>query len=181
MIFVLQILTIPRIRHPMDGCISLWNGHDATDVIWIFISLPDRLLYRAVQIGGPNYFVCNSWYFLCKNMFLNLIKHGYIIIKNHKFSTNHNRIIVLLRYLDLWSTLKWQVSSVGRWCVFSVSYEYERLSPHYEARALFQYPINSYPPSAAYMGQRIGSSLVKIMTCRLFGAKPLTKPMLSYC
>ena len=34
------------------------------------------------------------------------------------------------------------------------------------------------PPSAAYMSQWIGAALVKIITCHLFGAKPLSKPML---
>ena len=37
------------------------------------------------------------------------------------------------------------------------------------------------PPSAAYMRQWIGPALVQIMACRLFGAKPLSKPMLDYC
>ena len=37
--------------------------------------------------------------------------------------------------------------------------------------------INSSAPSAAYMRQWIGSALVHIMACRLFGAKPLSKPM----
>ena len=41
--------------------------------------------------------------------------------------------------------------------------------------------VNSSPPSAAYMRQWIGSALVQIMACRLFSAKPLSKPMLSYC
>ena len=41
--------------------------------------------------------------------------------------------------------------------------------------------FNSSPPSAAYMRQWIGSALVQIMACRLFGAKPLSKPMLGYC
>ena len=31
------------------------------------------------------------------------------------------------------------------------------------------------------MRQWMGSALVQIMTCRLFGAKPLSKPMLGYC
>ena len=31
------------------------------------------------------------------------------------------------------------------------------------------------------MRQRIGLPLVQIMACRLFGAKPLSKPMLGYC
>ena len=41
--------------------------------------------------------------------------------------------------------------------------------------------VNSSPPSAAYMRQWIGSALVQIMACHLFGAKPLSKPMLDYC
>ena len=41
-------------------------------------------------------------------------------------------------------------------------------------------PSNSSPPSAAYMRRWIGSALVQIMACRLFGAKPLSKPMLGY-
>ena len=38
--------------------------------------------------------------------------------------------------------------------------------------------INSSPPSAAYMSR---SALFQIMACRLFGAKPLPEPMLTYC
>ena len=41
--------------------------------------------------------------------------------------------------------------------------------------------LNASPPSAAYMRQWIGSALVQIMACRLFGAKPLSKPMLHCC
>ena len=40
--------------------------------------------------------------------------------------------------------------------------------------------FNSASPSDAQKGQWIGSALVQIMACRLFGAKPLTKPMLCY-
>ena len=40
--------------------------------------------------------------------------------------------------------------------------------------------FNSSPPSAAYMRQWI-RTLVQIMACRLFGAKPLPEPMLVYC
>ena len=40
--------------------------------------------------------------------------------------------------------------------------------------------VNSSPPSAAYTRQWIGWALVQIMACRLFGAKPLSKPMLRY-
>ena len=38
--------------------------------------------------------------------------------------------------------------------------------------------VKSSPPNAAYMHQWIASALVQIMVCRLFGAKPLSKPML---
>ena len=38
--------------------------------------------------------------------------------------------------------------------------------------------INPHSPSTAYMCQWIRSALVQIMACRLFGAKPLSKPML---
>ena len=38
--------------------------------------------------------------------------------------------------------------------------------------------INPSPTSAALMRRQIGSTLVQIMACRLFGAKPLSKPMM---
>ena len=41
--------------------------------------------------------------------------------------------------------------------------------------------FNSSPPSTAWMRQWTGSALVQIMACRLIGAKPLAKPMLTYC
>ena len=36
--------------------------------------------------------------------------------------------------------------------------------------------VDSIPPSATYKHQWTGSALVQIMACRLFGAKPLSKP-----
>ena len=47
----------------------------------------------------------------------------------------------------------------------------------------FIYPWHfpdGYEP-CAYMRQCIGSALVQIMACHLFGTKPLSKPMLGYC
>ena len=41
--------------------------------------------------------------------------------------------------------------------------------------------VISSPHSAAYMRQWTGPSLVQVMACRLFGAKPLPEPMLAYC
>ena len=40
--------------------------------------------------------------------------------------------------------------------------------------------LNLLRPSAAYMCQWTGSALVQIKACRLFGTKPLFKPMLGY-
>ena len=41
--------------------------------------------------------------------------------------------------------------------------------------------INSSPPGAAYMHQWIWWAVVQIMAHRLFGAEPLSKPVLGYC
>ena len=41
--------------------------------------------------------------------------------------------------------------------------------------------VNSSPPSAAYMRQWTGSTMVQVRACRMFGTKPLPKPMLICC
>ena len=43
------------------------------------------------------------------------------------------------------------------------------------------YIVNSLRPSDAYMRQYNIPTLLQIMTCRLFGAKPLSEPTLPYC
>ena len=40
--------------------------------------------------------------------------------------------------------------------------------------------FDSFPLSAAHMCYKIGSALVQVVACRLFGATPLSKPMLFY-
>ena len=50
-----------------------------------------------------------------------------------------------------------------------MSYMYSKIHP------------DSSPRSVAYMRRWIGSTLVRMVACRLFGAKPLSKPMLGYC
>ena len=40
--------------------------------------------------------------------------------------------------------------------------------------------VNSSPHSAAYVRRLIGSALLRIMVCRLFGAKPLSEQTFSY-
>ena len=41
--------------------------------------------------------------------------------------------------------------------------------------------VDSFPPSAAYMRRWNSSTFVQIMACRLFGTKPLSKPMMGHC
>ena len=41
--------------------------------------------------------------------------------------------------------------------------------------------LNSSSPSAAYMCQWTGPTLVQVMACHLIGAKTLPEPMLVYC
>ena len=41
--------------------------------------------------------------------------------------------------------------------------------------------VNSSHLSATYMWQWSGSVLLQVMTCRLFGTKPLPEPMLTHC
>ena len=59
-----------------------------------------------------------------------------------------------------------------------------KLNMHSEAKyamCIWLAHLNDLPPSAAYMCQWIGTVLVQIMACRLFGDKPLFKPVLGYC
>ena len=64
------------------------------------------------------------------------------------------------------------------------SYMYNRLVNLIRYTSMFSaedHHINSSPPSASYMCQWTGSSLVQVMAGRLIGAKPLSKPILGYC
>ena len=79
-------------------------------------------------------------------------------------------------YLNQWrlviSEHLWESSdrsfTANAWNIYSW-YEFEKFC------------FNPSPPSAAYMRQWIGWSLIHMMACRLFGAKPLSEPMLGHC
>ena len=60
---------------------------------------------------------------------------------------------------------------------FSLSYQLGLPTVPLDTLSTLTHP----PPSAAYMRQWMESALVQIMACCLFGAKPLSKPMLGYC
>ena len=55
------------------------------------------------------------------------------------------------------------------------------LTRFYDEKSCCDIVVNTSPPSAAYMRQWIGSAIVQIMVCRLFGTKSLSKPTLGYC
>ena len=54
-------------------------------------------------------------------------------------------------------------------------------TPFFNQSRVFGSWFNSTPPSAAYMRRWIRSASVQITACRLYSAKPLSKPMLVYC
>ena len=72
----------------------------------------------------------------------------------------------------------------GNWC--TGSWHSQAISCHgidcREKRVLVFHKVrlNSSPPSAAYMCRRTRSALVQVMACRLFNAKSLPEPMLTY-
>ena len=83
---------------------------------------------------------------------------------------------VKLRYLWTFTPhTKWYMEQ--SWNVFIVVNVTRLLSRRYNC----QWRFNSPPPSVAYMGRWTGSVFVQVMACRLFGAKPLPEPVLTYC
>ena len=50
-----------------------------------------------------------------------------------------------------------------------------------KARMQFVIYYKLISPSAAYMRPWIGPALLLMIACRLFGAKPLSEPVLDYC
>ena len=61
------------------------------------------------------------------------------------------------------------------WCLVGMC----QVSCFYHKVHIFS--VICWTASAAYMRQWIGSTLLQIMACLLFGAKPLSKPMAGYC
>ena len=88
----------------------------------------------------------------------------HVVINDHGFSKHCGR---------------WTASDIfcGKYCIALV----KRCLKHMKPTRSCMYRdrrIHPSPPSAAYMRQRTGSALVQIMARRLFGSKPLSKPML---
>ena len=116
---------------------------------------------------------------------LNTKMPSYQCMKSFQWNTTILRwhIILAQPHQQIWmiianGTIFYQISSRF---LFSVPFPAKHgLSNHFTYRSR-KPPFNSSPPSAAYMHQWIRSALVKIKACRLFGTKPLSKPMLDYC
>ena len=79
----------------------------------------------------------------------------------------------------VWGIHRWPVNSPHKWPVTRKKFPFDEvimstwLTPHM--------PTPHPNPSAACMRQWTESALVKVKACRLFGAKPLSEPMLPYC
>ena len=112
------------------------------------------------------------------------------------FSASHDNVIKWKHFPRYWrfgrGIHRWSVNSShkGQWrgaLMFSLicawingwvnNREAGDLRRH---RAHFDF-VNSSPPCAAYLRQWTGSALAQVMTCRLFGAKPLPEPLVVYC
>ena len=87
-----------------------------------------------------------------------------------------------LRWMPHLGDEKSTLVQVMPWCHLAPSYHLSRywsssVRPYSIIRSQW---VNSSPPNAAYMHQWIVSALLQIMACRLYGAKPLSEPMLDY-
>ena len=104
-----------------------------------------------------------------------------LIIEKRNFSTPCK---IALRWMSQNLTNeKSTLVQVMVWCRQATSHYLSQCWP----RSMLQYGVtrpqwvNSSPLSATYMHQGIRSALVQIMAWCLFGAKPLSKWMLTYC
>ena len=102
--------------YAVNGFVSHWNGHDTVYMIWIFVvglcieqcKLVDRTLFFVIHCFLDNY--------------VNLINHGYLIIKKTSFFVIHNTNIVWLWTADSRihiHKVRWE----DCWCRLGVSCE----------------------------------------------------------
>ena len=98
------------------------------------------------------------------------------------YNKNHISCITNTHGNKIWSPIPqvWIVNyytiSLYHWSKIIINYR-----PTKNKLCLQQWFFHSSPPSVAYMSQWTGPALVKVMACRLFGAKPLPEPMPVYC
>ena len=88
----------------VNGCIPRWKGRITTDVIWIFISRPGGFIHRPGVNRWTELFFSNSRRFFSKYIFRfhkSLEFHN----QNPLFFATNDTNIVLLRDVELWSTL----------------------------------------------------------------------------
>ena len=83
--------------------------------------------------------------------------------------------VSLLFYCNIFFQICLSVLRVRNGCIRTYTCSCRRFSSGIE------YPRVGFSPSAAYMRQCTWLSLVQVVACRLFGAKPLPEPMLLIC
>ena len=100
-----------------------------------------------------------------------------IILKKRRpvVMTTKDRMLHLASHWDLfYNDISYNVPLLQR----IISTPYNMMWLQYWCASVW---YNSSPPSAACMRQWTRQASVQIMACRLFGAKPLPKPMLTFC
>ena len=98
-------------------------------------------------------------------------------------STLHKILSIQMRIFRIITVIDWRVSNFPWLRIWAIIF-----ADSYIFLICYLYPLilielsdyfNSPPPGAAYIHQWIRWDLVQIMACRLFGAKPLSEPILS--
>ena len=77
---------------------------------------------------------------------------------------------------EFWCFL-WSAPWINGWVNNREAGDLRRHRAHYVVIVTFFHSLRAQP-SVTYMRQRIGSALVQILSCRIYGAKQLSKPML---
>ena len=126
-----------------------------------------------MSFGRISYVAQNPWAALdgrCENLLL-----GSSLPKPLQ-QMKYHRNIVLKWY---WSRYVWK----GRWYDYILKKMTLHILPYIVIIVQLNTRgfINSSPPNDVYMCQWTVSSLVRVMACRLFGAKPFPEPMLTCC
>ena len=117
--------------------------------------------------------------FVCISMYMIHFIHYWANILSWVFHTGFLKICTQSDFYFIWvvncqSSAYWRIGLSTSNCI-------QYFAPPRVIILVLVQLFNSVPPSAAYMRQWIWSALVQIMACRLYGAKPLSNPMLGYC
>ena len=132
------------------------------------------------------FFQCNEKVWILTTITLKFVRKGVI---DNELTLVQVMAWCQLGRIGMW--LKWSgcpldnkiFQDVAKLCMHNWSERIDIL-PHFTLNHLFPegtFFFNSMRPRDAYMCWQLRPSLVKIIACRLFHAKPLPEPMLPYC